>query len=189
MMGEPRNTERASRTKSQPSSKPQTRKKAGPSKITQLEKKVKKMKASLSELKDRHLRLGAEFDNYRKRKEREIGLLLRYEGEDTIKTMLPVVDDLERMVQSANGEDDSNLDSLIEGMNLIYEKLTKRLRDLQVEPFESVGKAFDPELHDAIMTEQSEDHDEHEITQEFEKGYRFKDKVIRHAKVKVVVND
>lgn len=160
-------------------------KKPKPSNVDRLQKQVQALKSSLSELEDRHLRLMAEFENYRKRKEREIARLLRYEGEEVIRKFLPVVDDLERIVQSADGTESNNIDSIIEGVNLIVTKLMKRLKDLEVEPFESVDRIFDPEVHEAVMTEMSDKHKDHQITKEFEKGYIYKDRVIRHAKVVV----
>ena len=156
-----------------------------PSKVTLLEKEVKTLTFSLSKLEDRHLRLRAEFDNYSKRKEREISRLFRYEGEAVIRRFLPVVDDLERVIHSINGKKSNSTNSVVEGMNLILEKLNKRLKELEVKPFESVGNVFDPEFHEAVMTKESDRHKDHEIIEEFEKGYTFKDRVLRHAKVVV----
>lgn len=161
------------------------KKRPAPSKTDKLTRRVKELETSLNELQDRHLRLRAEFDNYRKRKEKEISRLLEYEGETIIRSLLPVVDDLERMVRSADGKEFDSMDSLIEGITLILENVLKRLKDLQVEPFESVGKVFDPDLHDAMLVRESDDHGENEVIEEYEKGYTFKDKVIRHAKVVV----
>jgi len=168
-----------------PTVKAKTGKVSKPSKAALLEKEVKALKSTLSELEDRHLRLRAEFDNYRKRKQREFSRILQYEGETVIRRFLPIVDDLERMIESTNGDKPNNVNSLIEGMNLILEKLIKRLKEMEVEPFDSSGKEFDPEFHEAVMTQESDQHKNHEITQEFEKGYTFKDKVLRHAKVVV----
>lgn len=137
----------------------------------------------LKSLQDRHLRLRAELDNYRKRKEKEFSRLLRYEGETVILSFLSIADDLHRMIDSVDGEKPENVESMVEGMSLILEKLQRRLADLGVEPFDSEGTVFDPDLHDAMMTESSDEHDDGVVIQEFEKGYKYKDKVIRHAKV------
>ena len=137
----------------------------------------------LKDLQDRHLRLRAEFDNYKKRKDREFIRLLQYEGKDVIISFLGIADDLQRMIASADGDKSKNAKSLVAGMNLIFEKLHRRLSALKVEPFESEGVRFDPELHDARMTQTSDDHEEGVVIQEFEKGYKYKDRVIRHAKV------
>ena len=137
----------------------------------------------LKNLQDRHLRLRAEFDNYKKRKDKEFTRLLQYEGENVIISFLGIADDLQRMIDSVDGERSQNAESLIEGINLILEKLHRRLGALKVEPFDSEGIKFDPELHDAMMTQSSDDHEDGVVIQEFEKGYKYKDRVIRHAKV------
>ncbi|HIO75156.1 MAG TPA: nucleotide exchange factor GrpE [Candidatus Marinimicrobia bacterium] len=137
----------------------------------------------LKDLQDRHLRLRAEFDNYKKRKDREFIRLLQYEGKDVIISFLGIADDLQRMIASADGDKSKNAKSLVAGMNLILEKLHRRLSVLKVEPFDSEGVKFDPELHDAMMTQTSDDHEDGVVIQEFEKGYKYKDRVIRHAKV------
>lgn len=166
-----------------PKEKP--KKPARESKSDKLEKQLVELESSLEDLEDRHLRLRAEFDNYRKRKEREIARLLEYEGEGIIRSLLPMVDDLERMVKLANSKESDNVDSLTEALNLTLENVKKRLKDFDVEPFESVGKVFDPDLHDAMLVRESNQHGDNEVIEEYEKGYRFKDKVIRHAKVVV----
>ena len=137
----------------------------------------------LKNLQDRHLRLRAEFDNYKKRKDKEFTRLLQYEGENVIISFLGIADDLQRMIDSVDGEKSQNAESFIEGINLILEKLHRRLGALKVEPFDSEGIKFDPELHDAMMTQSSDDHEDGVVIQEFEKGYKYKDRVIRHAKV------
>ena len=137
----------------------------------------------LKDLQDRHLRLRAEFDNYKKRKDREFIRLLQYEGKDVIISFLGIADDLQRMIASADGDKSKNAKSLVAGINLILEKLHRRLSALKVEPFDSAGVKFDPELHDAMMTQTSDDHEDGVVIQEFEKGYKYKDRVIRHAKV------
>ncbi|MDP7527828.1 MAG: nucleotide exchange factor GrpE [Candidatus Marinimicrobia bacterium] len=137
----------------------------------------------LKNLQDRHLRLRAEFDNYKKRKDKEFTRLLQYEGENVIISFLGIADDLQRMIDSVDGEKSQNAESLMEGINLILEKLHRRLGALNVEPFDSEGIKFDPELHDAMMTQASDDHEDGVVIQEFEKGYKYKDRIIRHAKV------
>ena len=156
-------------------------------KKTEVSEEVIQEKPSLEDelknLQDRHLRLRAEFDNYKKRKDKEFTRLLQYEGENVIISFLGIADDLQRMIDSVDGERSQNAESLIEGINLILEKLHRRLGALKVEPFGSEGIKFDPELHDAMMTQSSDDHEDGVVIQEFEKGYKYKDRVIRHAKV------
>ena len=153
--------------------------------VTELEDQIKELALASAELEDRHLRLRAEFDNYRKRKEKEFSRLLLYQGEEVIKSLLPVIDDMERVVESTDGGEDQNLDSVVEGISLILEKFRRRLSRHGVEPFESVGEKFDPLLHEAMMTENSDEHEENVVLQEFERGYRYNNRVIRHAKVVV----
>ncbi|MCH8012335.1 MAG: nucleotide exchange factor GrpE [Candidatus Marinimicrobia bacterium] len=153
-----------------------------------LTKEIKVLKESLTNIENRHLRLKAEFDNYRKRKDREIIRVLEYRGENIIKLFLPVIDDLERMLDSVNGNPEysgENVVSIADGITMILEKLLKNLREVGVKPFDSIGSQFDPDLHDALMMQPSEKHGEHEVISEFEKGYQYKDRVIRHAKVVV----
>ncbi len=147
------------------------------------EKPESSIEEELNNVHDRHLRLRAEFDNYKKRSEREFSRLLKYEGKEVIISFLGIADDVQRMLDSADVDGSTNVESLLEGVTLIRDKLLRKLKSLQVEPFDSEGVKFDPEIHDAMMTQTSEEHEDGIIIQEFEKGYRYKDKVIRHAKV------
>ncbi len=147
------------------------------------EKPESSIEEELKNVRDRHLRLRAEFDNYKKRSEREFSRLLKYEGKEVIVSFLGIADDVQRMLDSADVDGSTNVESLLQGVTLIRDKLLRKLKSLQVEPFDSEGVKFDPEIHDAMMTETSDEHEDGIIIQEFEKGYRYKDKVIRHAKV------
>lgn len=177
--------------KSTSSKKTATSKKKKPAKKKEtvlLTKEIKVLKESLTNIENRHLRLKAEFDNYRKRKDREIIRILEYKGENIIKLFLHVIDDLERMLDSVNGDPEysgENVVSIADGITMIIKKLLKNLREVGVKPFDSIGSQFDPDLHDALMMQPSEKHGEHEVISEFEKGYQYKDRVIRHAKVVV----
>ncbi len=138
-------------------------------------------------LEDRHLRLKAEFENYRKRKERETAALIEYLGEDIIKDLLPILDDFDRMIHSTKKTKKSSSDSLLVGTKLIQSKLNKLLKSNNITAFGKQGDILDPELHDALMVKKMKGKKENEILEVFEKGYRYKDRVIRHAKV--VVNE
>ncbi|MBF89161.1 MAG: nucleotide exchange factor GrpE [Candidatus Marinimicrobia bacterium] len=151
-------------------------------KIVEDEQKIS-VDEELNNLRDRHLRLRAEFDNYKKRSEREFSRLLKYQGEDVIISFLGIADDVQRMLDSADTDGSKNVESLLEGVALIRDKLIRKLNSLEVEPFDSEGMKFDPEIHDAMMTQFSEKDEDGIIIQEFEKGFKYKDKVIRHAKV------
>ena len=145
----------------------------------------KNIKKELDMLIDKHVRLKAEFENFRKRKNKEISSLLQYDGEGIIKEVLPIFDDLNRMVESADGSEAKNSVSLIDGINLLRSKIDRFLENKNIEPFGSEGEILDPELHEAMMTQKDKKKDNNTILSVFEKGYRYHDKVIRHAKVVV----
>ena len=133
----------------------------------------------VNELKDKHLRLKAEFENFRRRKSDEISRLLQFEGEIVIKGFLPILDDLERMVESKN----SSEESLLAGIELVKNKIRKFFEDLNVESFGQKGEMMDPVIHEAMLTQEDKDAENDAILEVFEKGYTYRDKVIRHAKV------
>ena len=132
-----------------------------------------------NELQDRHIRLKAEFDNFRRRKSEEISKLLQYDGENVIVGFLPIIDDLNRMIDS----EDASHDSLLDGIDLVKNKIGKYFEKLNVEPFGEQGDKMDTDIHDAMLTQSDEKYDDDVILEVFEKGYTYRDKVIRHAKV------
>ena len=139
----------------------------------------------LDQLQDKHIRLKAEFENFRKRKNKEISALLQYDGEGVIRDILPIIDDIERMVKSALKTDTDNEKSLIEGMNILKSKIQRFLEIKNIEPFGKEGEVLDPELHDAMLTQKDDKKEDNTVLSVFEIGYRYHDKVIRHAKVVV----
>lgn len=139
----------------------------------------------LDQLQDKHIRLKAEFENFRKRKNKEISALLQYDGEGVIRDILPIIDDIDRMVKSALKTDTDNEKSLIEGMNILKSKIQRFLEIKNIEPFGKEGEVLDPELHDAMLTQKDDKKEDNTVLSVFEKGYRYHDKVIRHAKVVV----
>mgnify|MGYP001459209751 FL=1 len=139
----------------------------------------------LDQLQDKHIRLKAEFENFRKRKNKEISSLLQYDGEGIIKNVLPIIDDIERMVDSVEKTDANNGESLIEGVNILKSKIDRFLEAKNIEPFGEEGEILDPELHDAMLTQSDKKKEDNTVLNVFEKGYRYHDKVIRHAKVVV----
>ncbi|MBO8130689.1 MAG: nucleotide exchange factor GrpE [Candidatus Marinimicrobia bacterium] len=152
--------------------------------IEELKNEIKNKDLIINELKDKYLRLLADYDNFRKRTEKEIFEIQEYGGEKVLREILPIVDDLERAVNSNESEE-----SLKKGIELIYKKLLKILKDLGVEPIESLGKEFDPDVHHALMVKETKDHLNNTVIEEFEKGYRYKDRILRHAKVVVGRNE
>ena len=143
------------------------------------------IKIQLDQLQDKHIRLKAEFENFRKRKNKEISALLQYDGEGVIRDILPIIDDIERMVESALKTDTDNEKSFIEGINILKSKIYRFLEIKNIEPFGKEGEALDPELHDAMLTQKDDKKEDNTVLSVFEKGYRYHDKVIRHAKVVV----
>lgn len=151
-----------------------------------LEKNIEELSLQLSEVEDKHIRLKAEFDNFRKRKEQEFINLIRYEGMDVIKNMLSITDDLDRMKDAVeHPELSESSDSIKKGINLILQKIYKLFDERGIESFCEVGDILDSELHDALMVREEKEKKENEILEVFEKGYKYKDRIIRHAKVVV----
>ena len=150
-----------------------------------LKNRINELKSSIDESNDKHIRLKAEFDNYRKRKDKEIISLMKYEGEAVIKQFLNVLDDLERLNEASEKNDKDNYEKLTEGISLIINNIEKQFSKLDVKTFTKLGDILNPELHDALMIRTEDDKHENEIIEIFEKGYLYKDRVIRHAKVVV----
>ena len=150
-----------------------------------LKNQINELKSSIDESNDKHIRLKAEFDNYRKRKDKEIISLMKYEGEAVIKQFLNVLDDLERLNEASEKNDKDNYEKLTEGISLIINNLEKQFSKLDVKTFTKLGDILNPELHDALMIRTEDDKHENEIIEIYEKGYLYKDRVIRHAKVVV----
>ena len=150
-----------------------------PKQLSKDKENIKSLEMQLEEAKDKHLRLKAEFDNFRRRKADELSALLKYDGENVIKGFIPILNDLDRMLDSSNATDES----LKDGMKLVHAKIQKFLESLDVKSFGEIGDEMDAEIHDAMMTQTDESMDDHIILSVFEKGYSYCDKVIRHAKV------
>ena len=140
------------------------------------------LKQERNELQDRLLRSAAEFDNYRKRTERERRELSDAVSADLIRDLLPVVDDLERALAAAANSPDEALRS---GVELIHRQLLEAMRRRGAEPFETVGEDFDPAWHEALASEPADGRRDGEITAEIRRGYRIGPRLIRPAMVKV----
>ena len=141
--------------------------------------KSKDLEEQLKVIQDKHIRLKAEFENYRRRKADEISRLLQFEGENTILGFIPILDDLERMIHSS----DASEESLKNGVSMVESKIQKYFESLSVKSFGEKGDAMDPDIHDAMLTQTDKKMDDNSILEVFEKGYTYRDKVIRHAKV------
>ena len=142
--------------------------------------KKDKKDEKIEELTDRLTRQMAEFDNFRKRTEKEKSQMYEIGAKDIIEKILPVVDNFERgLAQAPEG------DSFADGMKMIYKQLITTLDELGVKPIEAVGKEFDPNFHNAVMHVEDEEAGENIVVEEFQKGYTYKDFVVRHSMVKV----
>ena len=139
----------------------------------------KNLEEQLKVIQDKHIRLKAEFENFRRRKADEISRLLQFEGENTIRGFLPILDDLERMIHSS----DASEKSLKDGVSMVESKIQKYFESLSIKPFGEKGDEMDPDIHDAMLTQTDKKMDDNSILEVFEKGYTYRDKVIRHAKV------
>lgn len=152
--------------------------------IHELEEKMATLTAEKEELRDKYLRLLAEFDNYKKRTSKERMELFKTAGRETIEALLPVLDDFHRAKKL--DEDDKSTESFTEGVQLVYEKLQQTMARLGLEAMKTNGEPFDPEIHEAITeipapTEEMKG----KIIDTIEGGYKLKDKIIRYAKVVV----
>ena len=145
------------------------------------EKKDKKDE-KIEELTDRVTRQMAEFDNFRKRTEKEKSAMYEIGAKDIIEKILPVVDSFERGLATVENPEE---DPFADGMNKVYKQFTTALDELGVTVIEAVGKEFDPNLHNAVMHVEDEEAGENIVVEEFMKGYMYKGSVVRHSMVKV----
>jgi molecular chaperone GrpE len=141
-----------------------------------------RLAAEKAEWHDRALRTQAEFQNFRRRVEKERVDLLDYASTEAVRPLLPVLDDFERALKTESADKE-----FAKGMDLIYQRLFDALKKLGLEPIESQGKPFDPHLHHAIETVETGDAPDHTVLDEFQRGYNFKGKLLRAAMVKVAV--
>lgn len=152
------------------------------------EEKVEKTKkdpkdAIIEELQDKVKRQMAEFDNFRKRTEKEKSSMFEMGATDIIKKLLPIVDNFERGFKSISDEEKE--EPFAKGMDMTYKQMMKMLEDVEVKPIAAVGEEFNPEFHNAVMHVEDDSVGESIIVEEFEKGYTYRESVIRHSMVKV----
>jgi len=148
---------------------------------TQNNDPLEELRREKDSLQDRLLRTAAEFDNYRKRVERERRDLADYMKADILAELLPIVDNFERALQAPS----SDIDSLRKGVELIHKQMHDFLRKRGVTPIEALGADFDPNFHQAVIHETSPSHREGEVIEELQRGYMLGDKLLRPAMVKV----
>lgn len=164
----------------------ETQKKEKSNKFFKKDKKEKKdpKDEKIEELNDRLMRNMAEFDNFRKRSEKEKSQMFELGARDIIEKILPVIDNFERGLDTITEEEREG--AFAQGIEKIYKQLTTTLEETGVKVIEAVGKEFDPNLHNAVMHAEDENQGENIITDEFQKGYMYKENVVRHSMVKVV---
>jgi molecular chaperone GrpE len=145
-----------------------------------LELKNKQFVKEIEELKNKNISLLAEFDNYKRRLSKQMADSRKYEGKDALIKILPIIDDINRVLVS----DNSDIQSTVQGIELIKNKFVSVLDDLGINSYDSIEKVFDPDYHEAIMIKKTK-RKSNIVIEEYEKGYTYHDKVIRHAKVVV----
>lgn len=160
----------------------------GPTPKKEKKKKDKKqdaLKEKIEELEDRVKRQMAEFENFRRRTEKEKTAMFETGAKSVIEKMLPVVDNFERGLASIpEGEQEG---AVAQGMQMIYKQLMTELENLDVKPIPAVGEEFNPEFHNAVMQVESEEYESGTVAQELQKGYTYRDGVVRHSMVAVTV--
>lgn len=146
--------------------------------------KKDKRDQKIEELNDRLLRNMAEFENFRNRSEKEKSAMFEIGAKSIVEKILPVVDNFERGLDAVTDEDREN--AFVKGMEAVYKQFSTVLEEIGVVPIEAVGKEFDPNLHNAVMHDEDDSMEANIISEEFQKGYMYKDSVVRHSMVKVV---
>ena len=146
-------------------------------------KKKDKKDEKIEELTDKLTRQMAEFDNFRKRTEKEKSQMYEVGAKDIIEKILPVVDNFERGLDAVKEEEKE--DPFVQGMEKVYKHLMSTLEGIGVKPIEAVGQEFDPNFHNAVMHVEDENFGENIVAEEFQKGYTYRDSVVSHSMVKV----
>lgn len=137
----------------------------------------------IDELKDKYLRVQAELENFKKRMKREMVESVKYSNEQLIKEILPIIDNFERALSHSSEE--KNLKSLVEGIEMTLKELFSVLKKYGLKEISSLGKPFDPSLHEAVMVEEKAEAEPNTVLEEFQKGYILNDRLLRPAKVVV----
>lgn len=148
-------------------------------------KKVQELEERIKELEEKDLRNKAEFANYKKRREEEVSRMLKFANEDLLKELLPILDNIERAVNMDDDNLDDDVSKFLEGFKMIYCNIIQIFKNHGVTEIETNGKDFDPNIHQAMMTEVKEGVEPGKVIEVLQKGYLLKDKVLRPAMVKV----
>ena len=150
--------------------------------LKKMDQAVELLNKEIEELKERNIKLLAEFDNFQRRTYEEKTEMKKYDGMILIKKLIPIFDDLNRAVVYDNL---NNMDSMVEAIKMINSKLINSLNQESITSFDSIDETFDPMFHEALLEQNSDTVDKGKIIEEYEKGYKYHTKVIKHAKVVV----
>ncbi len=142
---------------------------------------VDKLKNECKDINEKYVRLQAEFQNFKKRTEKEKSNLYKFANEKLFVDLLPLMDNMERALSST----EAGGDGIVDGLKMIKKSLDDLFVKNDVKVIEALGQPFDPDLHHAVMSDESDDHDSEHVSEEFQKGYTLNEKVIRHSMVKV----
>lgn len=148
-------------------------------------KELETLKAQVLELSDKYKRLQAEFMNYQNRKDMEIEKLFKYDGETFIKEILPVIDNFERAIKLDDNDLSDEVSKFLSGFKMIYTNLLSSLEKFEVKELDCLGKEFDPVTSEAVLVEEDNTKPSNVVLEVLQKGYKYKDKIIRPAMVKV----
>lgn len=148
------------------------------------QEKLDKLEEKLADLEDKRMRQLAEFENFRKRSEKEKSQMFEIGAKTVVEKMLPVIDNFERGLQGVPEEERDT--PFVQGVELVYKQLLTAFDELGVKPIEAVGKEFDPNLHNAVMMVDDDTLESGTVAEEMQKGYLYKESVVRHSMVKVV---
>jgi molecular chaperone GrpE len=152
--------------------------------IKEMEETVESLKKEAAENHDRLLRMAAEFDNYKKRATREMNDFRKFANESFAKALLPVVDSMDLAIESSSNDKHVN-NSMVEGVNMTLKEILKIFEQFGVKRFESIGNTFDPNLHQAVMQEETDNFPENTVSKELQKGFMIHDRLLRPAMVVV----
>jgi molecular chaperone GrpE len=172
---------------SEKSNSGEEKKEACKDQLKEIQAELETAKQEAKETYDRFLRVSAEFENYKKRSAREMDDLRKYANQSLIVEMLAVVDNLERALNSSNGNS-SNDKCMADGVNLTLREILKVFEKFNVKPIESIGQPFDPNFHQAMMQEETDDYPENTVITELQKGYMIHDRLLRPSMVVVAAS-
>jgi molecular chaperone GrpE len=151
--------------------------------VEELKKRVEEKEKEAKENYDRYLRMAADFENYKKRATRDREEYVKYANEDLLKAILPFIDNLERALNHSEKVKDTGV--MIEGVRLTIQQIVQALNKFGLSTFESVGKPFDPTVHEAMMVVETDQYEPNQVVEEFQKGYLLHDRLLRPATVSV----